>query len=211
MNRRLTTSPLVALIPLFLLGGCVTGGIMGERDAALVTSRYEELERIGEQETAGLKQVSSPKLMPLCMAYSKLKRYNKLFPCLDRLEDNIRKGDKRFMDYEEFAKRNPLMAGLAMMGSAVAGGQKALEGDISPFPYLMRAEAYIDLGRHAEAVEQAKNPATVSRPTYRAHDRCRSGPPACSVSPMRSAASATTHSKRRRNSKTSAPPTPTGC
>ena len=80
MNRRLTTSPLVALIPLFLLGGCVTGGIMGERDAALVTSRYEELERIGEQETAGLKQVSSPKLMPLCMAYSKLKRYNKLFP-----------------------------------------------------------------------------------------------------------------------------------
>ena len=156
MNRRLTTSLLIALIPLFLLGGCVTGGIMGERDAALVTSRYEELERIGEQETAGLKQVSSPKLMPLCMAYSKLKRYNKLFPCLDRLEDNIRKGDKRFMDYEEFAKRNPLMAGLAMMGSAVAGGRKALEGDISPFPYLMRAEAYIDLGRYAEAVEQAK-------------------------------------------------------
>ena len=89
MNRRLTTSPLAALIPLFLLGGCVTGGILGERDAALVTSRYEELERIGEQETAGLKQVSSPKLMPLCMAYAKLKRYNKLFPCLDRLEDNI--------------------------------------------------------------------------------------------------------------------------
>ena len=156
MNRRLTTSPLVALIPLFLLGGCVTGGIMGERDAALVTSRYEELERIGEAETAGQQQVGTPKLMPLCMAYSKLKRYHKLFPCLDRLEANIRAGDKRWMDYDEFAKRNPLMAGLAMMGSAVAGGKRMLEGDVSPFPYLMRAEAYIDLGRYAEAVEQAK-------------------------------------------------------
>ena len=157
MNRRLTTSPLVALIPLFLLGGCATGsGILGERDAALVTSRYEELERIGEQETVGLKQVSSPKLMPLCMAYAKLKRYNKLFPCLDRLEDNIRHGDKRQMDFDEFTKRNPLMAGLAMMGSAVAGGREGLEGDISIFPFLMRAEAYIDLARYPEAIEQAK-------------------------------------------------------
>ena len=98
--------------------------------------------------------------MPLCMAYAKLKRYNKLFPCLDRLEDNIRRGDKRQMDFDEFTKRNPLMAGLAMMGSAVAGGREGLEGDISIFPFLMRAEAYIDLARYPEAIEQAKKSVT---------------------------------------------------
>ncbi len=149
--------PFLLLVPVLLLAGCATGsGVLGERDTALVTSRYEELERIGERETAGLKEVSSPKLMPLCTAYAKLKRYNKLFPCLDRLEDNIRRGDKRQMDFKEFEQRNPLMAGLALMGSGVAGGREGLEGNISIFPYLMRAEAYIDLARYAEAIEQAK-------------------------------------------------------
>ncbi len=148
--------PFLLLTSILLLGGCATGGILGERDTALVTSRYEELERIGERETAGLKEVPSPKLMPLCAAYAKLKRYNKLFPCLDRLEDNVRRGDKRQMDFDEFTKRNPLMAGLAMMGSSVAGGREGLEGDVSIFPFLMRAEAYIDLARYPEAIEQAK-------------------------------------------------------
>lgn len=163
IRRVLKPFPLLALVS--LLGGCATGsGIIGERETAMVTSRYEELERIGERETAGLKEVPSPKLMPLCMAYAKLKRYNKLFPCLDRLDDNIRRGDKRQMDFEEMRKRNPLMAGMAQFGAAFAGGQKVLEGDISPFPGLMRAEAYIDLGRYPEAVEQAKK-AQASIPT----------------------------------------------
>ncbi len=175
--RMLTTSPLVVLIPLFL-GGCVSGGfqgerdsamgwwamttpgvlgsILGERDAAVATSRYEELERIGEREAEGLKDIPSPKLMPLCMSYSKLKRYNKLFPCLDRIEDNIRKGDKRSMDFDEFVERNPVMAGMTAMGYGISNGRKGYEGDISIFPFLMRAEAYIDLARYTEAVEQAK-------------------------------------------------------
>src|SRR3989344_9672644 len=124
--------PILPLGAVLGLGGCATG-VLGERDTALVTSRYEELERIGERETAGQAQVSSPKLMPLCTAYAKLKPYNKLFPCLDRLEDNIRRGDKRQMDFEEFQRRNPLMAGLALMGSGVAGGREGLEGNISIF------------------------------------------------------------------------------
>jgi hypothetical protein len=140
-------NPFPLLAPVLLLAGCATGsGIIGER------------------EIAGLKEVPSPKLMPLCMAYAKLKRYNKLFPCLDRLDENIRRGDKRQMDFEELRKRNPLMAGMAQFGAAFAGGQKVLEGDISPFPGLMRAEAYIDLGRYPEAVEQAKQ-AQASIPT----------------------------------------------
>ena len=31
----------------------------------------------------------------LCFAYSKTKRYNKLLPCLDKLAENVRKGDLR--------------------------------------------------------------------------------------------------------------------
>jgi len=153
-TRALYPFALLALVT--SLAGCATGGILGERDAAMVTSRYEELEKIGEREIAGLKEVPSPRLMPLCVAYSKLKRYHKLFPCLDRLEDNIRRGDKRQMDFEELQRRNPLMAGLALMGSGMVGGRAGLEGDISIFPHLLRAEAYIDLARYPEGVEQAK-------------------------------------------------------
>ena len=109
---------------------------MGERDAALVRPAAmrnwsASANRGDRRAQAGVLSQAHATVHGLL----KLKRYNKLFPCLDRLEDNIRKGDKRFMDYEEFAKRNPLMAGLAMMGSAVAGGRKALEGDIAvPLP-----------------------------------------------------------------------------
>ena len=178
MNRVLATPLLGALVLAVLLGGCVSGGfqgerdsamgwwamttpgvlgaILGERDAALATSRYEELEKIGEREIAGLKDIPSPKLMPLCLSYSKLKRYNKLFPCLDRIEDNIRKGDKRSMDFDEFSARNPVMAGMTWMGFGIASGREGYEGDISTFPFLIRAEAYIDLARYPEAIEQAK-------------------------------------------------------
>ena len=170
--------PITLLGLALLLGGCVSGGfqgerdsamgwwamttpgvlggILGERDAAMATSRYEELEKIGERETEGLKDIPSPKLMPLCMAYAKLKRYNKLFPCLDRLEDNIRKGDKRSMDFDEFTKRNPVMAGMTMMGFGISSGREGYEGDISTLPFLVRAEAYIGLARYPDAVEQAK-------------------------------------------------------
>ena len=67
--------PITLLGLALLLGGCVSGGfqgerdsamgwwamttpgvlggILGERDAAMATSRYEELEKIGERETGG--------------------------------------------------------------------------------------------------------------------------------------------------------------
>jgi len=41
-TRSFCTIPLLGLT--LTLGGCVTGDLLGERDAALVTSRYEELE-----------------------------------------------------------------------------------------------------------------------------------------------------------------------
>ena len=72
-------------------------------------------------------------LFPLCLAYSKTKRYNKLFPCLDRLEQNIRRGDK-----------------LAFLGEV-----NDISSDISPMPHLLRAEAYMELQDYDRALKEA--------------------------------------------------------
>ncbi|HMV59526.1 MAG TPA: CHAT domain-containing protein, partial [Nitrospira sp.] len=65
----------------------------------------------------------------LCYAYSKTKRYNHLLVCLDQLEKNIRKGDRRTR-----------LFGLS---------------DATPTVRIMRAEAFIELGRYAEAIDEA--------------------------------------------------------
>jgi tetratricopeptide (TPR) repeat protein len=67
----------------------------------------------------------------LCFAYSKLKRYDKLLPCLDQLQALIAKGDKRTRIF-----------GL---------------DDATPTVHLMRAEALTDLGQYADARKQAND------------------------------------------------------
>ncbi len=67
----------------------------------------------------------------LCFAYSKLKRYDKLLPCLDQLQALIAKGDKRTRIF-----------GL---------------DDATPAAHLMRAEALTDLGQYADARKQAND------------------------------------------------------
>lgn len=62
-------------------------------DAAALTDlqmlgRYRELEKAAEQKLEASKQEPGASLLGyLCVAYSKLKRYNKLFDCLDKLEN----------------------------------------------------------------------------------------------------------------------------
>jgi CHAT domain-containing protein len=67
----------------------------------------------------------------LCFAYSKLKRYDRLMPCLDQLQALIAKGDRRTRIF-----------GL---------------DDATPALHLMRAEALTDLGQYAEARKQAND------------------------------------------------------
>ncbi len=67
----------------------------------------------------------------LCFAYSKLKRYEKLMPCLDQMQVLIAKGDRRTRIF-----------GL---------------DDATPVLHLMRAEALTDLGQYAEARKQAND------------------------------------------------------
>ncbi len=67
----------------------------------------------------------------LCFAYSKLKRYDRLMPCLDQLQSLVAKGDRRTRIF-----------GL---------------DDATPIVHLMRAEALTDLGQYAEARKQAND------------------------------------------------------
>jgi CHAT domain-containing protein/tetratricopeptide (TPR) repeat protein len=67
----------------------------------------------------------------LCFAYSKLKRYEKLLPCLNQLQVLVTKGDTRTRIF-----------GL---------------DDATPTIHLMRAEALTDLGQYAEARKQAND------------------------------------------------------
>jgi CHAT domain-containing protein len=65
----------------------------------------------------------------LCYAYSKTKRYSRLMGCLDQLEVQVKKGDRRTR-----------LFGLS---------------DATPTVYIMRADALIELGQYPRAVDEA--------------------------------------------------------
>jgi CHAT domain-containing protein len=99
-------------------------------------SRYSELERISEAENKDISSAKSVDLLGLCNAYSKLKKYNKLFACLEQLETNIKKGDKIITHYSIVSFSSPQ--------------------NITVIPCLLEAEAYIDLGAYDKAIASAK-------------------------------------------------------
>jgi len=96
--------------------------------------RYAELERAAEQRLAGQAQATTSVLGPLCLAYSRVKRYDKLFNCLDRLEQQIKSGD------------SILETDKSMVS----------DSDATPLPNMLRAEAHIELGDYAKAIEEAQ-------------------------------------------------------
>ena len=140
------------------------GQIIPDRVRLLTSGKYAELEKLGESEIKGDANAKSARLMPLCAAYSKLKRYNKLFPCLDRLEANIKRGDTAANDLEEMRRNSPLMSGLASFGAALMGGDDVLKGTVVPYLHLMRADAYTELRDYDKAIAAA-NEAIKAIPT----------------------------------------------
>ncbi len=91
--------------------------------------RFDQLEKLLEDEEA--KHLLNTKdRHALCYAYSKTKRYNKLLPCLDKLAENVKKGDLRTR-----------LFGL---------------DDATPTIYIMRADAMIELGQYEAAVVEAQ-------------------------------------------------------
>jgi len=140
---------IAVLLPLF---GCVYGS-MPERERLAASAKYEEARKITEAQIKETGHASSAKLIVLCVSYAGLKRYDRLFECCDRLEQNIKRGDTTSTDLDELAKDSPLLGG--MVKSKYANNKEVL-GDISYLPHVLRAEAYIDLAQYPKAVEEAK-------------------------------------------------------
>lgn len=141
------------LLTVFLLSGCATD-LMGKKGDAMMAARYGDLEKHALEEVPDMARSKTVKLFPLCVAYAKQKKYNKVFPCLDQVEANVKKGDTNFSDLEQMEKGSPFMMGLAKMGSTMAG--VSLEQDVTAYLYIMRAETFMDIGEYGKAVEDAQ-------------------------------------------------------
>lgn len=146
---------LVLFLFLSQLAAAAHASLIGESGKAFSAGRYADLERIVEKEIGDNPNPKTAKLMFLCVAYGKLKRYNKLFPCLDKLEDNIKKGDIALIDMDEMSRNSPVLAGLASFGASIGGKQKEMEGSAVPYLHLMRSEAYNELRDYPRAKASA--------------------------------------------------------
>ncbi len=99
-----------------------------------MVGRYVDLERAAEARLRTQGQPSTATLAPLCLAYSKLKRYEKLFACLDQLEKQVEAGDTVI----------------------VTDRGDISNSDGTPFANMLRAEALIELGEYLRAAEEGK-------------------------------------------------------
>lgn len=143
----------MSLLLAFALAGCATE-MLTDKDRALMAGRYAELETKAEAQVPDMRTAKTTKLAPLCLAYAKLKRYDKLNPCLDQLEKNVASGDTNMMDFEETKKQSPFLAGMAQLGSSMTG--VSLDYDVTPQLWEVRAETAMDLGEPAKAVDYAQ-------------------------------------------------------
>ncbi len=126
---------LVITILILFSSGCASL-LFEQKDQLAMGSRYSELERISEAENKDISSAKSVDLIGHCNTYSKLKKYNKLFACLEQLETTIKKGDKIITHYSIVSFSYPQ--------------------NITVIPYLLEAEAYIDLGAYDKAIASAK-------------------------------------------------------
>ncbi|WP_306606459.1 CHAT domain-containing protein [Azonexus sp.] len=105
----------------------------GDQVRLAASGRFDLLESSIE-DYAKTTPLKTRDLHALCFAYSKTKRYSQLQQCLDQLETKIQAGDRR-----------TLLFGLH---------------DATPALHLMRAEAMIELGQYATAIDHANKALT---------------------------------------------------
>ncbi|MCG6983471.1 MAG: CHAT domain-containing protein [Deltaproteobacteria bacterium] len=111
------------LVVMFALG-CASI-ILPKETVLLGESRYAEMEQLMESRVKNMETASTSDLFHLCLAYSKVKRYDKLFPCLDQFQQNIDEGDNLVFGF-----------------------------DYSAGPSAFRGEAYMELGDYEKAKEE---------------------------------------------------------
>lgn len=99
------------------------------------SGRFADLERVIESKYPVPLKAPTAHLGPLCMAYSKLKRYSKLLDCLRELEARIAGGEDMLEQKDEIMQP-PFFLG--------------------PFPHLLRAEALLDFGDYDAAIKEAR-------------------------------------------------------
>jgi len=93
-------------------------------------ARYADLADEIESRLAAGSVADTTLLGPLCIAYGKLKNYQKLFDCVSRLESRIRVGDTKIK--ADFMFASP--------------------ADARALPGLLYAEAYLELGNYDKAI-----------------------------------------------------------
>lgn len=108
--------------------------VLTDLDRRVVTADYAGAEKLLKARATDLASFSNYELMNLCFVYTRLKRYDKVFPCLDHLDRRMATDDP-----------STFSRGLAM---------KSIR-DTSAVPATLRAETYLELGRYREAVEAA--------------------------------------------------------
>lgn len=111
------------LVVMFTIGCAAM--VLPKETVLLTESRYNEMEQLMEGRVNDLETASTFELFHLCLAYSKVKRYDKLFPCLEALQQNIDEGD-----------------------TLVFGN------DYSSVVSILRGEAYMELGDYQKAREE---------------------------------------------------------
>ena len=109
--------------------------------------RYADLAQTIEARLARGEQASSTLLGPLCMAYGKLQRFDKLFDCVAKLEVRIAGGD-------------------LSIKSDIPGNRAA---HAEPVPGMLLAEAYMDLGDYPRSIKEGER-ALAALPANRSID-----------------------------------------
>ncbi len=99
--------------------------------------RYADLRDEVNRSLASGQPADSTRLGYLCIAYGKLKEYEKLFGCAERLESSAQRGDTKF----ELDQR-------VMFINA---------SDARPLPQSLRARAYLELAQHEKAMAAAED------------------------------------------------------
>lgn len=123
---RRATAGLLLLGVVLSASGCAQWFVPKE-DQLLPAGRYSELEQLMEGRVTSLAQAPNGQLWYLCFAYSRLKKYDKLFPCLDQFEKNVQRGDVRVNFF-----------------------------DVSSWAPMLRAQAHMEFGDYPKAVAEAQ-------------------------------------------------------
>jgi len=106
--------------------GCVN--MMFPKEVNLeAQGQYAELEQYWEPKVKAKTNPSFSDLYLLCKSYANVKKYSKLFPCLNRLEERVNVGNSNY--YTD---------------------------DLSHFPWFARSQAFMELGQMPKALEQAE-------------------------------------------------------